>query len=725
MPTKNNLKIPRVLFIVCVLLIAIAATVMTTFITFNTDADYRRYYSQLVAGQIADESIFVRSDIDIIDTDATQKLRDEAAASVLPVFSYSQRETLEMISSFDELRSAYLDGNHAKVEEILGTSVALSLENMNDRSMLAIMYEILVHICNTGYFKADEIAKIQLDGFSSFTLFNKYDLEDGKGTVVDLSSFIITDFNITSYIVSILNLYAEDITIQDIHYIRDVLTAFLKPNVHYDNLLYEERKAAAVDSVIPVVLSFNRGDVILERDHVVTQEQLRQLKLLSSQSHLSFEEIALDFVFTVLVIGILLFLFANRTKGDGNRIKIYVSLLTFFVIITFALTYYHIKYAITVFNAVYLEAFLPVVFVPVLMTMVTGQRFPGIISSLIVSVCMMLIPDMTIMTFFYSLFCGVFCVYLVRFFTRRVDTFFQWTSAMLAVSILDVFFILREYGFSDIQLSLIASAVCVTAAFLFVSILLPILEKVFNLPTAFRLNELSYIDSSLLARLSKAAPGTYSHSQNVAELARSAATAIGANPMIAYIGGLYHDIGKTEHPEYFVENQTEGNKHDEINPHLSASIIRNHVKAGAQRGREARLPSEIVDIIENHHGNDVIAYFYNEAKKLQPLTGHENEVESSDFRYQAKIPSSKECAIVMIVDSIEAAARTVASPTPAKFSKLIHQITLSKIEKGLLNNSHLTMKDIETIEDAVLKTLSAQYHNRIEYPDEDKNKDKN
>lgn len=720
MPTKNKLKVSKSLFLVCAFLMSIAATAMTTLITFNTDADYRRYYTQLVAGQIADESIFVRSDIDVIDVDATNKLKEDAASSVLPVFSYSQKETLEMITSFDELRSAYLSGNHDKVEEILGTSVALSLENMHNKSMLAIMYEILVHICNTGYYRADEIAKIQLDGFNSFTLFNRYNAMDETETVVDLSSFIITDFNITSYIVSILNLYDNDITIQDIHYIRDVLTAFLKPNVHYDNLLYEERKATAVESVLPVILSFKRGDVILERDHVVTQDQLRQLRLLSNQSHLSIEEIALDFVFTVFVIALLLYLFVNRTKGDKNRITIYISLLTFFVIVTFAATYFHTKYAINVFNATYLEAFLPVIFVPVLMTVVSGQRFPGIISSLIISVCMMLVPNMTVMTFFYSLFCGVACVYLVRFFTRRVDTFFQWTSSILAVSVLDVFFILREYGFYDIQLSLLASAVCVTVAFLLISTLLPILEKVFNLPTTFRLNELSYIDSSLLTRLAKAAPGTYSHSQNVAELARSAATAINANPMIAYIGGLYHDIGKTEHPEYFVENQAEENKHDEINPHLSASIIRNHVKAGAQRGREARLPSEIVDIIENHHGNDVIAYFYNEAKKLQPLTGHENEVDSSDFRYQANIPSSKECAIVMIVDSIEAAARTVVSPTPAKFSKLIHQIVLSKIEKGLLNNSHLTMKDIETIEAAVLKTLSAQYHNRIEYPDEDK-----
>ena len=720
MPTRNKLKIPKTLFISCVLLISITATLMTTLITFNTDAGYRRYYSQLVAGQIADETIFVRADIDVVDNDATQKLRADAAASVLPVFSYSQKETLEMISTFDELRSAYLDGNHEKIEEILGTSVALSLETMHDKSMLAIIYEILVHICTTGYYRADEIAKIQLDGFNSFTFFNRYDGKEGKETVISTSSFVITDFNITSYIVSILNNYAKDITIEDVHYIRDVLTAILKPNVHYDSLLYEERKATAVESVHPVILSFSRGDVILERDHVVTQDQLRQLELLSNQSHLSFQEIILDFVFVAFVTGSLLFLFASRTKGDSNRIRIYVSLLTFFLIVTFVITYFHIKLAINVFNAVFLEAFLPVVFVPVLMTMVTGQRLPGIISSMIISVSMMLIPDMTVMAFFYSMFCGIFCVYLVRFFTRRVDTFFQWTSGVLAVAILNVFFIVREYGYTEIQLSLVASAACVTAAFLMVSILLPILEKVFNLPTAFRLNELSYIDSSLLARLSKAAPGTYSHSQNVAELARSAASAIGANPMIAYIGGLYHDIGKTEHPEYFVENQTEGNKHDEINPHLSASIIRNHVKAGAQRGREARLPSEIVDIIENHHGNDVIAYFYNEAKKLQPLTGHESEVESSDFRYQAKIPASKECAIVMIVDSIEAAARTIASPTPAKFAKLIHQIVLSKIEKGLLNNSHLTMKEIETIEDAVLKTLSAQYHNRIEYPDEEK-----
>ena len=722
---KNNRipitdRIPFSLLAVCIFIIVSGAILLSILLKLNTEADYRRYYRQMEVGQIAEQSIYVRAGVDVVDTQATERLRQQASDSVLPVFTFSAYETTGVINSFDSLRTAWLAGDTATVREILGEKNAIALSELTDKSLFAATYEILVHICTAGYYMAEDIARVRNQGKDAFTLSNRYNGETGTEPRVSVDSFIITTSNVTSYILNILSEYAGDISLQDIYIVRDLLEFFLTPNVFYDEILTAERTQKARAGVEPVVLHFNRGDVLLERDRVVTEEQMRQLRLLSSRVNISPEETIADVVFIILSVSLLMVAFVNRVKADYERMKVYVSLLTAFAFISCVIAYFSVSMSIQYFDAVFLEAFLPVILLPVLMTMVTGQRNAGVISSLIVSICMLFIPDMTIMMFFYSFACGTACVFLVRLFNRRLDTILQWITSLFAVLVLDAFFMMRDYGFSTFRITALATGANVTAAILVVSLILPFMERIFKLPTKFRLNELAFTDSPLLKRLAQAAPGTFNHSQNVANIACAAANAIGADAMIAYVGGLYHDIGKTEHPEYFVENQTGSNKHDDINPHLSASIIKNHVKAGAQRGKEFGLPSEIIDIIENHHGDDVISYFYNEARKEQAVNTHDPSVHLEDFKYQARIPSSKECAIVMIADTIEAAARTVTTPTPAKFSKLINQIILGKIERGQLNDSNLTLNEIDVIARSVLKTLTAQYHSRIEYPEEEK-----
>ena len=163
------------------------------------------------------------------------------------------------------------------------------------------------------------------------------------------------------------------------------------------------------------------------------------------------------------------------------------------------------------------------------------------------------------------------------------------------------------------------------------------------------------------------------------------------------------------------------NKHDDISPSLSVAVIKSHVKVGAEKGREAGLPIEIIKIIQSHHGNDIIAYFYNEALKFQAASADDNKgetVKASDFSYNADIPDFKECGIVMLADSIEAASRTV-TPNASKYAKLIDSIFMGKIERGQLDDSNLTMNDIRTLSEAFVKTLVARNHSRIEYPDED------
>ena len=198
----------------------------------------------------------------------------------------------------------------------------------------------------------------------------------------------------------------------------------------------------------------------------------------------------------------------------------------------------------------------------------------------------------------------------------------------------------------------------------------------------------------------------------VASLAESACSEIGANPLLARVGAYYHDLGKIDQPEYFVENQTGTNKHDDINPSLSVSVIRSHVKKGIEKAHQLHLPSEVINIIAQHHGNSVISYFYNEAKK------QDDTVSESEFSYSGEPPTSKEAAVVMLADTVEAACRTLDKPSVSRLEKFIHQLVMAKFEHGQLENCDLTFKDLNIIESSFVTILAGHYHSRIEYPDQ-------
>jgi putative nucleotidyltransferase with HDIG domain len=242
--------------------------------------------------------------------------------------------------------------------------------------------------------------------------------------------------------------------------------------------------------------------------------------------------------------------------------------------------------------------------------------------------------------------------------------------------------------------------------------LLTPLENLLNTASIFRLMDLSDLNSPLLRRFMLAAPGTYNHSVMVATLAENACAEIGANALLARVGAYYHDIGKMEQPEYFVENQTGNNKHHEINPRLSVAVIKSHVKKGIEKCRQLRLPEEVIDIVAEHHGNGLISFFYAAAKKL------DDSVTPEEFSYSGNPPSSREAAVVMLADVSEAACRTLDKPTAQRLDKFIHQLIMDKVENHLLDHCNLTFRDLGTIKDSFVRILAGYYHNRIEYPDQ-------
>lgn len=242
--------------------------------------------------------------------------------------------------------------------------------------------------------------------------------------------------------------------------------------------------------------------------------------------------------------------------------------------------------------------------------------------------------------------------------------------------------------------------------------LLPYLENTFNILTDIKLLELGDFSNPLLKDLLIKAPGTFHHSILVATLAETAAEAIGANSTFTRVAAYYHDIGKTKRPNFFVENQSQGiNPHDNISPSLSTLIITSHTRDGDKIARMHKIPKEIRDVMKEHQGTTLLAYFYNKE------TNSGKKVNEADFRYEGPKPKTKESAVIMLADSIEAAVRSLEEKNPVVVENIIRKIISGKIEDGQLSEAELTFKDIEIVIKTFVKVIKGVYHTRIKYPD--------
>jgi cyclic-di-AMP phosphodiesterase PgpH len=253
--------------------------------------------------------------------------------------------------------------------------------------------------------------------------------------------------------------------------------------------------------------------------------------------------------------------------------------------------------------------------------------------------------------------------------------------------------------------------------------ILPGIERMFDVTTGMTLIELRDPKQPLLKQLQQRAPGTYNHSLNVASIAEAAADAIGADARLTYVGALYHDIGKMNKPEYFVENQIGGvSKHDKLSPAMSLLVIVGHVKDGMAMAEEYNLPKSLRHFIEAHHGTTLVEFFYQRARKQAEQTAHGKGGEEVDlpeeieYRYPGPRPRTKEVAILMLADAVESATRSMVEPTPSRIEALVRAIGNKRLMDGQFDDCELTLKQLQTIEDSISKTVASIYHGRVMYP---------
>jgi putative nucleotidyltransferase with HDIG domain len=484
--------------------------------------------------------------------------------------------------------------------------------------------------------------------------------------------------------------------------------SFAVEDAFFDQAQSERKLAEAKAAVEPVVRTIAKGERIVRKGSVVSA--LDAAKLSAAKGAVS----RTDWGAAIGALGLLAaslclggFLLGRAVSGSAMRSSS-VGLVCGTAFAYFSLALFLGRFAKPL--PLELAFMMPTALFAIVATILEGQRFAALLALVLASLAQAAV-GLDARLFSFCVLSGVAGAFSVRTARSRIDL----VRAGAALSLLEAALgaSLAAPGSSGALGPLLAALwgagngfVCALLALA----ILPILEQALNAPTRFRLMELSDLNAPILKRLLTVAPGTYSHSVTVAHLAESACREIGADPLLARVGAYYHDIGKIEQPEYFVENQSGYNKHDEINPRLSVTVIRSHVKLGAEKVRALGLPDGVVDIVSQHHGNAVIAWFYDQAKKAG------GEVDADDFSYPGQPPASKEAAVVMLADSVEAATRTLKKPTASRLEDFIREIIRDKVDGGQLDRCDLTFKDLDTIRDSFTRILAGHFHSRIEYP---------
>ncbi len=490
-----------------------------------------------------------------------------------------------------------------------------------------------------------------------------------------------------------------------------LVLGFTVENVYFDIEQSNLARSRVKRSVEPVMLRIGRGEKLIERGSMVTGADISRLAAVRSAVRTQTLRTILGQ--TALLVAACAFSWLMIMRGGPGqewRMRRTMSLLA----IGFSFLYFCIAFALRRFASfpTVLEtgSYLPTSLLAMLSAVFGGFR-AAIPYSLVlgfISTAGSGIDGRLLILVLASANIGAL---VVRGAVSRIDL----VRASLLQGILQACVaavVTLDLGFTPLRIGgfMLAQAANGFVCGVFALAIMPVLEQSLNIPTRFRLIELSDLNTPTMKRMQSIAPGTYSHSISVAHLAETACREIGADALLARVGGYYHDIGKLEQPEYFIENQTGYNKHDEINPRLSATVIRSHVKIGAEKARALGLPQAVVDIVAQHHGNSVIMCFYEQARQ------EEDEVLRADFVYNGERPESREAGVVMLADSVEAASRTLNRPTVPKLEQFIRDIVNTKYSESQLDRCDLTLRDLDTIRSTFLKILAGHYHSRIEYP---------
>jgi cyclic-di-AMP phosphodiesterase PgpH len=691
-------------------------------------------------GDIARESIISPADITVTDDEETEKLRRISRDSVLPIFTSTGNRAEEAVQSFrsswESLRRSSENANTSN------NSRANSNQTANTKWKGAGAAEV-GGVFAARSFSPNEIESVTrvLRDSASGSIYDDKDRQffQNEITLIDpktpnqQSTVSMPESTMISLSAARNNLLEKlrgirSLSEREVGAFNSALAPLIQPSVIYDSVATANAKEAVAQSVEPVTISLKRGQTIVREGDTITSNALAQIAAIRTYSASTRN---VNRFFGLLALITALFWAAWKFiqhRGAVPRLTLSeektFALFGFIVLIQTALMAVFFRLAEYTaaqnirapLNDPTLWSFaIPFAFGSLLMTLLADRR-TALFTGLFLAVIAGLIAPKGLEFILYSAIASAVAVYGIgRYRSRQSVTIagilVGAASAGAAVALIG--YAQQPFILNTVLLSIACGLVSglVTAAV--TAMILPVSETFFGILTDVKLLELSNADLPILGQLALRAPGTNQHSHAVGQLTEDACRVVGANALLARIGALYHDIGKSAAPEHFVENQLGKNPHDKLKPAQSAKIIISHVTYGIKLAKELGLPQRIVDFIPQHHGTRTLHYFL---RKAQMEARDPNEVSENDFRYPGPKPQFKEAAIMMIADSCEAAARSLSEPTPENIRFIITKIIDAILADDQLDECDLTLRELTQIRESMIKSLVAIYHTRVEYP---------
>jgi hypothetical protein len=711
-------------------------TIFSVIIAFVISFFPARPLPVIRVGEIAPKDIVSPIEITVEDAQATEKRKTQAEATIPPVYFYNEKitsSTQEKIKQLFESGRAWVSSSPAwrlkDLQKTISETLALDLDENTLNPLVRLKFPTELE----GLLSEIITPVLAREIILSKNLMNHGEAEKGllvvrrkeekplkAADVIDLKEardFLLSEIN------------ALELPARTKSSLKVLAPMFITPTINYDQAETEIRRLRARNSVEPVFYTIKKGKVIIRKGDEATADTIKQIILInqkiSSQPHWLINFFGLLILYFIIFFFIWQFI-DTVVKGENKLSLLQMMGLTLFLsFLAYKASLFIAEALSSSLTLISLEKDALVFAFPFqlgtfLFAFLTASEI-SIIFCVINSLLAGYLLNGDYFLIIFVLLGGIAVIYGIRYYFSQSRSSILRTGLMVLAPfqvILVIIFHLIKQSFGNFPSSgteifsgLIGGILSAAVAF----VLMPVFETIFGFLTPSKLHELTNSDLPILRKLALEAPGTYHHSLIVSTLAEKAAEEIKANSLLVKAGGLYHDIGKLKRPEYFTENQNPGfDVHRELTPSLSTLVIVNHVKDGIDLSRKLRLPRQIIEIIAQHHGTTIVRYFYQKAKEKYDPELH--KIEAENYRYPGPTPKSKEAGLVLLADSVEAAARSLKSATRENLKRVITEIFNTHLQDGQLDDCGFPLKDLRIIANSFLTTLHAIYHPRLTYP---------
>ena len=691
-----------------------------SWIYYLSDIKYKEQYFNLKIGDISPYDIKAENDIEYIDQSATKQKIEMAVRSLPLIFKKNNdilNENIEKINKFfndieklspNEIVNYFWNNYNKKINL---TNAKILLENFNETKTISL--KILNYLFQAGIANISKEDLNKISDASYIVVSTSSENQESINNVPVENIYFISNLSISEVIIK----NYPRISKEKANIISKILSIFIEPNLIYDNILTEENIKNRIKVIEPVKKIIKKGKIILRYGEEITESTfniLTQIKESSSKS-----KVFRNYILLLLIIFIITFILFYNYGGIWFKTNKNFFFLVVFSFVMATINYYSVQ--LSKFLPVRIENsfFVPITTSAILLSHLVSYSLSYMVI-LFISITTTFLLGLQFLDFVILFLIGFFVLLVSKNLKKRI--FLWYLGLIVAFFYLIIILIVSKINNYTKEQFLNAFLIGVANGIISTIIatgFLPLFEILFNLLTEYRLLELSDLNLPIMKKLLIEAPGTYHHSIIVGNLAEAAAKEINANPLLARVGGYYHDIGKIENAEYFIENieNPEISKHSKLKPSISSSIVKSHVKYGINLGKKLRLPKEVIDIIAQHHGTTIISIFYKKAILETPPDERDNIL--ANYMYDGPKVQTKEAALVMLADSVEAATRALKKPSHPRIVSTVKDIINTRFLEGELDESPLTLKDLNKIAETFIQVLSAIYHTRIEYPEKE------